>query len=126
MQLGWLRFAPSRPLAEPAGRRFPPTAERVLPFSTWFARSARNADVLLLLGELIIMNVPHLALLMFQCACVPVAGTPHAALQVREKGMLSVTACLRSRPLQPWCYVEVLVIKPCILGVLVNYLFKPC
>ncbi|PNH04796.1 hypothetical protein TSOC_008978 [Tetrabaena socialis] len=52
-----------------------------LSFSRWFARRAYASDLLLLIAEPLLLGTPHLASVMFGRMCVPLGGSPHAALQ---------------------------------------------
>lgn len=50
--------------------------------AAWFARQARRHDILLLMLDLVILNWAYLVKVMFRRGCLPVAGSPHAAIQV--------------------------------------------
>ncbi|PNH10105.1 hypothetical protein TSOC_003227 [Tetrabaena socialis] len=52
-----------------------------LSFKLWFARGAYASDLLLLVAEPLLLGTPHLASVMFERMCVPLGGSPHAALQ---------------------------------------------
>ncbi len=54
-----------------------------LSFSSWFACQARLLDIRLLALELIVVNWTNLPKVIFKTRCLPVAGSPHAAFQVR-------------------------------------------
>ncbi len=68
-------------VAEASSARRGSTPQHVLTFSAWFARQARLSDIFLLALELVGVQWPYLFKVMFRRGCLPVAGSPHAAIQ---------------------------------------------
>lgn len=57
----------------------------VLSFSSWFALDARWSDIVFLVLELVALNCSYMLKLYFRKACLPVAGSPDAALQASHQ-----------------------------------------
>ncbi len=62
-----------------------PLAQTATPisFSTWCAYQSRPMDIVLLTLELVVTNWTNLVKVMYKIRCLPVAGSSHAAMQVR-------------------------------------------
>ncbi len=75
-------------LAVQRGREQVPSRQGgVLSFSSWFALDARRLDIILLVLELVALNCDYMLKLYFRRACLPVGGSPDAALQASDSAV---------------------------------------
>ncbi len=67
----------------------------VLSFSSWFALYARRTDITMLTLELVAINCAYMLKLNFRKPCLPIGGSPDAALQASASALRDDSLLIR-------------------------------